>query len=87
MTEVLEGLVGRACLIYVDDVQVIGRSVEELVVNIRAVLLWFMERGLFFAAYKLVCFTAKVYIAVKIGNVLRFDYLSFGESDVIALVD
>ena len=39
MMEVVGNLVGRACLIYVDDVKVIGRSVEELIVNLRAVLL------------------------------------------------
>ena len=57
--EVLGNLVGRYCLIYVDDVNVIGRSVEELIVNLRAVLLRFMERGLFLAAHKLVLFEKK----------------------------
>ena len=41
--EVLGNLVGRACLIYVDDMKVI--------------LFRFMERGLFFAARKIVLFT------------------------------
>ena len=54
MMEDLGYLVGHACLIYVDDVKVIGRSVEELMVNLRAVLLQFMERGLFLAAHNLV---------------------------------
>ena len=39
MMEVLGNLVGRACLIYVDDVKVIGRSVEKLIVNLHTVLL------------------------------------------------
>ena len=39
MMEVLGNLVGRACLIYMDDVKVIGLSVEELIVNLRTVLL------------------------------------------------
>ena len=60
MMEVLGNLVGRACLIYVDGVKVIGRSVEELIVNLRAVLLRCMERGLFFAAHKLVLFAKEV---------------------------
>ena len=55
--EVLGNLVGRACLIYVDDMKVIGRSVEGLIMNRRAVLFRFMERGLFFAARKIVLFT------------------------------
>ena len=46
MTEVLGNLVGRACLIYVDGVKVVGRSVEELVVNLHTVLLQRMERGI-----------------------------------------
>ena len=45
MMKVLGNLVGRACLIYMDDVKVIGRSVEQLIVNLRAVLLRCMERG------------------------------------------
>ena len=58
--EVLGNLVGRACLIYADDVKVIGRSVEELILNLRAVLLWFMERGLFPVAHKRVLFAKEV---------------------------
>ena len=58
--EVLGSIVGRACLIYVDDVKVIERSVEELIVNLRAVLLRFMERGSFLAAHKLVRFAKEV---------------------------
>ena len=57
---ILGNLVGRACLIYVDDVKVIGRSVEELIVNLRAVLLRFMVRGLFLAAHKLILFAKEV---------------------------
>ena len=46
MMEVLGNLVGRVCLIYVDGVKVIGRSVEDLVVNLHTVLLRCMERGI-----------------------------------------
>ena len=60
MMEVSGNLVGRVCLIYVDDVKVVGRFVEELIVNLRAVLLRFMERGLFLAAHKLVLFAKEV---------------------------
>ena len=60
MMEVLGNLMRRACLIYVDDVKVIKQSVEELIRNLRAVLLQFMERGLFLAAYKLVLFAEGV---------------------------
>ena len=56
MTKVLGHLMGRACLIYVDDVKIIGRSLEELIGNLRTVLLRCMERGLFLAAHKLVLF-------------------------------
>ena len=51
---------GRDCLIYVDGVKVIGRPVEELIVYLREVLLWFMERRLFLAAHKLVLFTKEI---------------------------
>ena len=37
--EVLGNLVGCVCLIYVDNVKVIGRSVEKLIVNLHTVLL------------------------------------------------
>lgn len=55
MTEVLGDLVGCAYLI-----EVIVRSVEELIVNMRAILLRFMECGLFLAAHNPVLFTAEV---------------------------
>ena len=58
--EVLGDLVGRACLIYVDDVKVLGRTVAELVANVREVFLWFMERELFLLAHKLVLFAGEV---------------------------
>ena len=58
--EVLRNPVGRVCLIYLDDVKVIGRSGEELIVNLRAVLLRFMGRELFVAAHKLVLFAKEV---------------------------
>ena len=75
MMEVLGNLVGRACLIYVDDVKVIGRSVEELIVNLRAVLLRCMERGLFLAAHKLVLFAKEVKLCGKLysGTTVRHD--------------
>ena len=75
MVEVLRNLVGHACLIYADDVKVIGWSVEELVMNLRAVLLRFMERGLFLAAHKLVLFTREVKWRGKLysGTTVRHD--------------
>ena len=75
MMEVVGNLVGRACLIYVDDVKVIGRSVEELIVNLRAVLLRCMERGLFLAAHKLVLFAKEVKWCGKLysGTAVRHD--------------
>ena len=41
----------------VDDVKIVGWSVEELIVNLRAVMLRFMGRGLFLVAHTLVLFT------------------------------
>ena len=75
MMEALGNLVGRACLIYVDNVKVIGRSVQELVVNLRAVLLQCMERGLFLAAHKLVLFAKEVKWCGKLysGTAVRHD--------------
>ena len=60
MMKVLGNLVGCACLIYVNDVKVIGRSVEELMVNLRTVLLRCTERALFLTAHKLVLFAKNV---------------------------
>ena len=45
MMEVLRNLVGRDYSIHQDDVEVVGRSVEEPIVNPSAVLLRFMDRG------------------------------------------
>ena len=75
MMEVLGNLMGRASLIYVDNVKVIGRSVEELNVNLRAVLLRCMERGLFLAAHKLVLFAKEVKWCGKLysGMAVRHD--------------
>ena len=75
MMEVLGDLVGRACLIYVDDVKVIGRSVEELIVNLCAVLLRCMEHDLFLAAHKLVLFAKEVKCCGKLysGTAVRYD--------------
>ena len=66
---------GRACLINVDNVKVIGRSVEELIVNLRAVLLRFMERGLFLAAHKFILLAKEVKWCGKLysGTVVRHD--------------
>ena len=44
MMEVFRNLVGRTCLIYVDNVKIIGRSVEELIVNLRTILLRYGAR-------------------------------------------
>ena len=66
-TSYFQGMIGGlrnqvelACLIYVFGVKVIGQSMEELIVNLRAVLLRFLERGLFLAAHKLVLFAKDV---------------------------
>ena len=66
MMKVLGNPVGRAGLIYVDYVKVIGWSVEKLIVILVAVLLWFMERGLFLAAHKLVLFAKGVKLCGKL---------------------
>ena len=58
--EGLGNLVGRAGLVYVDGIKVIGRSVEELILNLRAVLLRCMECGLFLAAHERVLFAKEV---------------------------
>ena len=75
MIEVLGNSVERACLVYVDDVNVIGRSVEELIVNLRAVLLRFMERGLSLAAYKRILFAKEIkwYSKLYSGTAVRHD--------------
>ena len=60
MMEVLSDLVGRGCLIYVDDMKRFGRTVAELVADLREALLRFMERDLFLAAQKFVLFASEV---------------------------
>ena len=58
-----------------DDVKVIRRSVEELIVNLRAVLLRFMERDLFLAAHKLVLIAKEFKWCGKLysGTAVRHD--------------
>ena len=58
-----------------DDVKVIGWSVDELIVNLCAVLLRCMERGLFLAAHKLVLFAKEVKWCGKLysGTAVRHD--------------
>ena len=75
MLEVLANLAGRACVIYVDDVKVAGRVVEELIVKLRAVLLRFTERALFLAAHTLVLFANEVkwYDKLYSGMAVRHD--------------
>ena len=75
MMVVLENLVGRACLIYVDDVKVSGWYVKELRVNLRAVLLRFMECGLFLAAHKAVLFAKEAKSCGKLysGTTVRHE--------------
>ena len=75
MMEVLGDLVGRACLIYVADMKVIGWPVEELVVNLLAVLLRCIKRGLFLAVHKLVLFAKEVKWRGKLysGTAVRHD--------------
>lgn len=53
VVDILRDLVGRACLIYVSDV-------EGLITNLHAVLLRFMECRLILAALKLVLFATEV---------------------------
>ena len=67
--------VGRTCLVFVDDVNVIGRSAEELIVNLRAMLLRYLERGLFLAAHKLVLFAKEFKCCGKLysGTAVRHE--------------
>ena len=66
--------VGRTCLAFVNDVNVIGWSAEELMVNLRAMLLRNLERGLILAAHKLVLFAkefkccGKLYSGTAVGH-------------------
>ena len=55
--------------------KVIARSLEELMVNLRAVLLRCIDRGLFLAAHKLVLFAKEVKWCGKIysGTAVRHD--------------
>ena len=55
--------------------KVLGRTVAELVANLREVLLRFMERGLFLAAHKLVLFAGEVKWCGKVysGHSVKHD--------------
>lgn len=46
MENVLAGLVNKACMVYIDDVLVIGQTFEEHLTNLRAVLQCLREAGL-----------------------------------------
>ena len=54
MSEVLEGLVERVCLVWVDDVVIWGRDAAELVARLKEVLARLVGIGLFAAARKAV---------------------------------
>ena len=60
MMEVLGNLARHACLIYVDDVEVVERSLEEVMINLRVALLRSMERELFLVGHRLVLFAKEV---------------------------
>jgi hypothetical protein len=46
METVLRGLAGESCLVYLDDVIVIGRTFQEHLLNLRKVFQWFREAHL-----------------------------------------
>ena len=60
MQEVLEGLINKICLVWVDDVVIWGRSGSELVDRLETVLQRLLERGLHAAAHKAVFYREEI---------------------------
>ena len=60
MAEVLDGLFGRACMVWVEDVAIWGRDADELLRRLEAVLGRLTEHGLVAAAHKAVCYQREI---------------------------
>ena len=60
MAEVLTGLIGKTCFVWVDDVVVWAMDQEELLGRLEAILARLVERGLFVAAHKAVFFRDEI---------------------------
>ena len=60
METVLHGLVGRCCLVYLDDVIVLGKSVEDYLATLRAVWSRLRKAGLCLKPSKCTLFKREV---------------------------
>ena len=60
MEPVLHGLVGRCCLVYLDDVIVLGMSVEDHLANLQAVWSGLRKAGLCLKPSKCTLFKGKL---------------------------
>lgn len=60
LRDVLHGLIDDVCLVWVDGVVIWGDTAEELVQPLEAVLTRRIERGLYTAAHKAVCFREEI---------------------------
>lgn len=45
MESILHGLMGQICLVYIDDIMVMGKTMEEHLENLRAVLMCLHQSG------------------------------------------
>ena len=45
MESILHGLMGQICLVYIDDIMVMGKTMEEHLENLRAVLMRLHQSG------------------------------------------
>jgi hypothetical protein len=59
MESVLRGLIYDACLVYLDDIIVIGRTFQEHLDNLRKVFQWLREAHLKMNRRSTDCFTRK----------------------------
>ena len=82
MMDVLNGLIGKKCLIYLDDVLVLGRSLEEHVNNLKDVSGAIQEAGLKLNGNK--CVFAKPSVKY-LGYIISADGLASDEEKVKAI--
>ena len=58
--EVLDGIIGEECLVWVDDIVIRGRTPRELLLNVMKVLHRLIKKGLYAAAHKCTLFSIPI---------------------------
>ncbi len=84
MMGVLEGLIGSACLLYVDDILVFGKDEEDFTANLKAVLDRLLSYNIRLGASKCLIGVTSVKF---LGNIVSADGISVDPSRLEAIAD